>query len=54
MIKIENRIPTLVINYIKSGKQKPLPFTTQFNDVEIMKFLDENYNAKASTSNEIG
>ena len=38
---------------MKSGKTKTLPFTTPFNDVEIMKFLDENYNAKASASNEL-
>jgi hypothetical protein len=43
----------LVINYLKSGKNKPLPMTTPFNDVEIMKFLDGNYNAKASASNEL-
>jgi hypothetical protein len=38
---------------LKSGKNKPLPKTTKFNDVEIYKFLDENYNAKASASNEL-
>jgi hypothetical protein len=44
----------LVINYLKSGKTKPFPNSLDYSDVEIMKFLDENYNAKASASNELG
>jgi hypothetical protein len=39
-------LPTLVINYISSNKQKPFPYDKLFNDVEIIKFLDENLTNK--------
>jgi hypothetical protein len=36
----------MVINYIRSQKNKQMPFTTSFNDVEIKKFLNVNYASK--------
>jgi hypothetical protein len=44
------RMPTVVLNYIRSNKQKPLPYEAVYNDITIMKFLDSNYAAKLEGS----
>ena len=42
------RLPTLVVNYIQSAKQKQLPYDTKYNDQEIVRFLNENFFSKYS------
>jgi len=43
-------MPCLVINYLRSKKQKIFPYTTPYNDKEIIKFLDQNYLGKSTVT----
>jgi len=41
-------MPTLVVNYLQSGKQKQLPYDAKYNDHTIIRFLNENFFSKLS------
>lgn len=45
-LKKEAPIPTVVINYIQSNKQKQMPYDKPYNDHEIHRLLQENFFGK--------